>query len=320
LFCISVDGRTIENDQFMMNVLCIVSELVTTMNGHIGSVLSLRFNRPGEYILSCGRDRRVCLWNLHTQLCIKTYAGHGYEVRDVAISDDSTKFVSVGADTQVFLWDISTGKIIRKFPGHDYPINCVQWVMEDKLIASGGEDKAIKLWDCRVKKAQPLQVLKNFTDSVSDLKVVGWRKELVAGSTDGTLKRFEIQTGAVFTDQLAQPLTSIALSHDGNYILAACLDSTLRLLGRERGDLLKSYQGHKNVTMKVDCCLTFDGAHVMCGSEDGNLYIWNLINETITLKIDIGTVATMALAMHPDNHYLVTGGADGAIKVWGSHD
>ncbi len=52
-------------------------------------------------------------------------AGHGYDVRDVAVSADNSRFASAGGDRQLFLWDVSTGKTVRKFGGHDGVINSV---------------------------------------------------------------------------------------------------------------------------------------------------------------------------------------------------
>ena len=37
------------------------------------------------------QDRSVRLWNPHRGIPIKVYAGHGYEVRDVAVAGDNSK-------------------------------------------------------------------------------------------------------------------------------------------------------------------------------------------------------------------------------------
>lgn len=55
-----------------------------TLTGHEGAVLSVRFNNDGKYCLTTGKDRSIRLWNPHKGLAIKSYLGHGHEVRDVA--------------------------------------------------------------------------------------------------------------------------------------------------------------------------------------------------------------------------------------------
>lgn len=63
-------------------------------------------------------------------------AGHGYDVRDVAVSADNSKFASAGGDRQLFLWDVATGQTIRKFAGHDGVINSVRPVARSVLLLS----------------------------------------------------------------------------------------------------------------------------------------------------------------------------------------
>lgn len=63
-------------------------------------------------------------------------------------------------------------------------------------------------------------------DSVTSVAVHA--HDIVAGSVDGSVRRFDIRMGRAYSDDLHHPITSIALSHDGQCVLAACLDSTLR--------------------------------------------------------------------------------------------
>ena len=69
------------------------------------------------------------------------------------------------------------------------------------------------------------------------------RVEIMAGSVDGTVRRHDVRAGMVSTDQLGSPVTSVALSGDGNCVLASCLDGALRLLDKAGGELLAQYAG-----------------------------------------------------------------------------
>ena len=84
------------------------------LQGHDGPILAVRFNRTGTYCLTCGKvcyasaaswqhgvqclqslnglqDRTLRLWNPHRGVHIKTYVGHGYDVRDVCVSAANDK-------------------------------------------------------------------------------------------------------------------------------------------------------------------------------------------------------------------------------------
>ena len=44
-----------------------------------------------------------------------------------------------------------------------------------------------------------------------------------------------------------------------------------------------SYKGHKNKEYKIDNCLDCKDTHVLGGSEDGNVYIWDLVEVSKSL-------------------------------------
>ncbi len=47
----------------------------------------------------------------------------------------------------------------------------------------------------------------------------------------------------MYVDHLHAAVTSMALSNDGNCVLASCLDARLHLLDKASGELLAQYKG-----------------------------------------------------------------------------
>eukprot|EP00887_Chlorella_sp_A99_P003979 scaffold11.g3979.t1 len=283
------------------------------LRGHEGPVLCVRFNPAGTYCLSGGKDRAVRLWNPHRSMLIKTYTGHGYEVRDVAVTADNSKFASCGGDRQLFLWDVASANIIRKFRGHDAAINAVRYSPSCEVLVTGGYDQAVKVWDCRSRSIDPIQVMKPFHDSVTSVAVTQ-RAEIVAGSVDGTVRRFDVRMGRVFTDEVHHPVSCVAVSRDGHALLAACMDSTLRLLDRADGELLAEYSGHSHSSVKMDCAFTASGGYVAGSSEDGRVLYWELVGAELVAQFPAHAGAVTSLALHEGT--LLTSGADGCVKVW----
>jgi hypothetical protein len=64
-------------------------------------------------------------------------------------------------------------------------------------------------------------------DSVTSLAV--GKTEIIAGSVDGTVRRFDVRMGRAYTDQLHHAVTSVALSHDGARPVTRCLASAFGL-------------------------------------------------------------------------------------------
>eukprot|EP00879_Flechtneria_rotunda_P032754 GHRR01036075.1.p1 GENE.GHRR01036075.1~~GHRR01036075.1.p1 ORF type:complete len:150 (-),score=33.83 GHRR01036075.1:100-549(-) len=106
-------------------------------------------------------------------------------------------------------------------------------------------------------------------DDVTSVLAVG--HNIIACSVDGTVRRFDIRIGRMYIDTLHHPVVSLATTHDGLCALAACLDSCVRLLDIQAGELLASYRGHTHTSVRMGCALLADDQHVVGCSEDGNL-------------------------------------------------
>ena len=285
--------------------------------GHRGAVLSMTFTSGGKYCLTSGKDRTVRLWNPSRWLLVKTYGdAHGHEIRDVCCTGDNGRIASCGGDRQVFLYDVSTGRIIRRFRGHDAaPVNAVRFAASDQVLLSGGFDANLRAWDCRSQSTHPIQVMKEFKDSVTSIRVLEY--EIMAASVDGSIRTFDVRMGQVVTDTIGPPVTTVGVSGDAKCTLAGLLDDRLVLLDRSSGETLAEYKGHQNSKLKVDCCLTHDDAYVVSGSEDGKVYFWDLVDAKIVRSFPVNPHgAATTLAWHPEGSFLLTSSSTGDISMW----
>lgn len=76
---------------------------------------------------------------------------------------------------------------------------------------------------------------------------------------------------------MAEPITSVQASRLSPTTLVSTLESTIRLFDRANGQLLQSYKGHINKEYRIRSCLGLNDAVVVSGSEDGNIYAWDLL-------------------------------------------
>nr|GEY66549.1 2-oxoglutarate dehydrogenase, mitochondrial-like [Tanacetum cinerariifolium] len=72
---------------------------------------------------------------------------------------------------------------------------------------------------------------------------------------------------------------------------------TVLLLCRTSGELLQEYKGHTCKSFKMDCRLTNNDAHVIGGSEDGYLFIWDLVDASVVSNMVVkGVVCNKNMA------------------------
>lgn len=293
-----------------------------TLQDHQGAVHVLQLSSSGKYCLSAGADKNIRLWNVEKQTLIKTYAGgHGYPIFDLALSSSNSQFVSVGEEKFAVVWDVQSGRIIRKLggssSGHTQRINavCYAHVTEDCIVCTASYDRTVRCFDLRAGSlsSDPIQVLDQAADSVTD--VCCFEHEILTASVDGYLRLYDVRTGYILMDYLGPPIGKCCFSHDGNCILASCLDSCIRLIDKSNGDCLAQYKGHLNEEFPLTCQLTLDDAFVVCGSEDGNIYYWELTDSVIVRRFHKAHKSTVSCVVTHTN-LLMSASHDSTIKLW----
>lgn len=113
-------------------------------------------------------------------------------------------------------------------------------------------------------------------------------------------------------NSLAEPITSVQQTRDGNAVLVSTLDSTIRLMDKGNGQLLQNYKGHKNKDYRIRSCLGMVDAAVISGSEDGKIYAWDLLEGNVIEELEghNGKVAS-AVAWNGTRKEWASAGVDG---------
>ncbi|XP_052776503.1 WD repeat domain-containing protein 83-like [Mya arenaria] len=281
-----------------------------------GAVRAVRFNVDGTYCLTCGSDKSVKLWNPHRKLLLKSYMGHGFEVLDAQSSSDNSQICSCSMDKTVMVFDVASGKSLRKYRGHAGIVNCVRFNEESSLVLSGSIDSTVKIFDLKSRKMEPVQVLDEAKDSVTCIQVSD--HEILTGSADGRIRRYDLRVGKLCTDLIGKSVTSVTFTRDSQCVLVSTLDSSLKLIDKGTGEMLNEYVGHKNTDCRIDSCLNAKDTHVFSGSEDGSVYIWDLIEGKVVHHLPHeGQKVVHSLTFHPSDNCLVTAAGD-SMYVWKS--
>ena len=78
-------------------------------------------------------------------------------------------------------------------------------------------DQTLSVWDLRANNRDPIQTMKDFTDSVT--AVAHTNSAIIAGCVDGFLRTYDLRSGMVHQDYLRDPITSLRLSNDSKCCL-----------------------------------------------------------------------------------------------------
>lgn len=295
------------------------SKPLTQLLGSNGPVHALTYSSsPSTYILTGSADRSIRLYNPSrpppaaptsaleppkaTQL-IQTYSAHGYEVLSISVAADNASFASVGGDRSVFLWDVATAQTIRRLggnQGHTARVNDVCFCGEgDSVLVSGSFDASVRIWDVKSKNVKPIMVLEEARDSVSCVLAGrqagrGGEYEIVTGSVDGRVRYYDLRMGSLETDVIGTSVTSLQRTRDGKGILVGGQDSSIRLMDRDNGGLLKAYksEGWRNEEYRLRSALGGNDKWILCGNEessgeDGEVVVWDILTGKVIQKIQV---------------------------------
>jgi len=279
-----------------------------------GAVRCVRYSVDGNYCLSAGADKSLKLWNPNSGRLLKTYMGHGFEVLDCQGSGDNSQLVSCSLDKSIVLWDVTSGNFTRKWRGHQAAVNTVRFNEECTVIMSGSQDNTVKIWDTKTKSHEPIQTLEESKDSVTSLDVSD--HEILVGSADKHIRNYDIRMGSLVSDFVGDTVSCARFTRDGQCTLVSCTASTIKLFDKTSGELLQEFSGHINKDYRLECSLDYTDKYVLSGSENSQVYVWDLVEGGCIAKLDHDSVGVVSsLDPHPSKAQLLTA-ARANILVW----
>ena len=174
---------------------------------------------------------------------------------------------------------------------HLSKVNCVRYNHDSSLILSASDDNTIKLWDARSKSNASVQTLSDASDSVTCLDTSEF--EILATSLDKTCRTYDIRLGQLTSNFIGNELTYGCFGGDNQLLLLAALDSSLKLFDRMSGELFNEYEGCTSSKYKLECCFAVDDKLIVSGTEDGKLFVWNLIDSSVLTREPLTQVSSL---------------------------
>jgi WD40 repeat protein len=105
-----------------------------------------------------------------------------------------------------------------------------------------------------------------------------------------------------------------AISPDGNWLLSASDDHTLRIWDAVSGKLRHILFGH--ISLVNACAISPDGTWLLSVSRDSTLRIWDAASGQLLRTLTGHTHSVFACAISPDGTWLLSGSADCTLRIW----
>ncbi|KAG7662953.1 sof1 [[Candida] subhashii] len=260
-----------------------------SFKAHYGMVSGLCVTPKGNTMLSCGDDKTIKLWSVHSeefdhtitddevytskkQGLIKSFLGeHAFKGIDHHREDDL--FVTGGATIQ--LWDMNRSKHISDLSWGADNINTVKFNQtETNIIASAGSDNSIVLYDIRTNS--PIQKV------VTSLRTncISWNPmeafNFVTGNEDHNGYLWDMRnlnkSINIYKDHVAA-IMDIDFSPTGEELVTGSYDKTIRIFKTRSGHSRDIYHT-KRMQRIFSIKFSTDSRYILSGSDDTNVRIW----------------------------------------------
>ncbi|WP_437291456.1 outer membrane protein assembly factor BamB family protein [Sorangium sp. So ce406] len=112
----------------------------------------------------------------------------------------------------------------------------------------------------------------------------------------------------------AARVSACALSPDGQRIVSASNDRTLKVWDLATGKLLSTLEGHTGGVRA--CALSPDGQRIVSAANDRTLKVWDLATGKLLSTLEGHAREVNACALSPDGQRIVSASGDRTLKVW----
>ena len=250
-------------------------------------------------IASSGAEGKVHLWNLEQDTPISTLEGHSQRVCRVEFHPSGRYLASASEDTTWRLWDVETSDELLLQEGHSRGVFAVSFNSDGSLLASGGTDSMGRIWDLRT--GRTVMILDGHIRPIYALDWGADSYRVLSGSGDGWVKCWDIRK----------------VSYSGGVGAHKSVVSDLRWFKGidnpseggevkldEKGDKVPKKAGTFFVSAGFDKCVNVFSA------DD-----WGRVQ---SLTGHTGNVHSVDVTN--DARWIVSGGYDRTVKIWGRND
>ena len=310
-------------------------------------ILALAFSPDGTRLASGSPDKTVRLSDLTGDRDSITLQKHTGWVNVLAFSPDGKLLASGSTDKTVQLWDTTTGEPLSTFIGHINGITALTFSPDGNTLASAGTDGTIRFWN--IETGTPLDI--RITGHIQSIKAATFFQNrrgevtsptLVSAAFNGEITFWDVDTSQKSTVQNGGHrdwYSALAFSPDGTQLVSVGADSTrvfgdgvrnlatwhpdrlIRLTDVWTGDELATLQrGSSKLTFSPD-----DRTKTVATVNNLDIRLWNTetgdelvipINDDLKPGFHDNLPVVLAVAFSPEGRWLVSGTADGHIRMW----
>ncbi|KAG2242488.1 hypothetical protein Bca52824_095672 [Brassica carinata] len=210
---------------------------ICSFTGHLDDVLDLSWSRS-QLLLSSSKDKTVRLWDIETQSCLKLFAHNDYVTCVQFNPLDEDYFISGSLDAKIRIWNISNRQVVE-WTDLNEMVTAVCYTPDGQAAFVGSHKGNCRLYsaeDCKLEQTNNIDLQNK--------------------------KKAQAKKITAFQFSPINPAQ----------VLVTSADSRIRIL--DGTELVQKFRGFKNTCSQMTASYTLDAKHIVCASEDSQVYMW----------------------------------------------
>lgn len=275
-----------------------------------------------------GKEDDLKLWDLETgrffwtfswseKVNIWTFKGYAGSSTSLAMTSDAKLAVSGGSyDPNVYVWDVETGDCRRILRGHTHEIRSLAITSGDRYLVSGSADNTIRIWELATGTC--IRIFQGLEKEMTTVSMTPDNQGILVGGRK-FLWLLDFQSGKYQRRYRGHrdDITAVMVTPDGETLISASNDTTLRLWKLQSGKCMRVFTGHsKSVT---SLALTFDAKTLVSASADKTLRVWEMSSGKCQHVLEGHKSAITAVAVTPDGRFAISLSRDKTSRLWSLH-
>lgn len=319
---------------------------VILLKGHERPITDIQYNRDGDLLFSCAKDKLITAWYTDNGERLGTYNGHKGAVQCLDVNWTTTRLLTASMDMSVKLWDVQTGRELCEW-AQPVPMRSCAFAMGDRQFLCVGDNvfghpptiSVYQIPEALLSTSRPATSVKPNMTPV--LEIVGadknrfnraeWgplNESIIACCEDGSIIKYDAQTGkqlAISRDH-SKSVQHITFNKEKTMFISASSDYSAKLFDTKTLTCHKTYMTDKPVNAAA---ISPTRNHVVLGGGQEASMVTTTAMQSgkfesrffhLVFEEEIGTVKghfgpINAIAFAPDGKGFATGGEDGFVRL-----
>jgi WD40 repeat protein len=298
-------------------------------------VRACRFSADGKQILSGSDDRSWKSWRLDNYRETLVLKDETQPILDAHFSPSGDMIATAHGDGTVGLWNPKSGeRTAVLIDGHEYLTNKARINRDETRLATAAGDNTLRLWD--LQRGTQIAIMEHagrdgvFTLSQSGSRLVAGGDELGVAiwnlespAEPLRIRKWSPPTAEKETGSSVSPVTAVAVSNDGKYVVVGDKTGTVEFWDAERGTNISKVFGHSETVVACYFLPTESNANIngtaITVSSDGSVAWWDGISGNALERERLRHFSAVQLAtLSSDGKYLASCASldDKRTRLW----